>query len=687
MSILVSHITAYIDLVFQLVLKWSPLKSLVKYVVYLPSLPRRLCLVCIDTFIFFAAIYLALYLRFDFLLSSAQLLYYSKSIVLLVLFKLCCFYAVGIYRPLLRYSGISLIENALKAALISEISLILLNSWFPFTPLPRSVQIVSGLVAFLAVVLSRLILRHSIHRIDFLTFRYKHQREQLSPKSRHHFKLSRTRVIIYGAGHAGGLLADALERDHQHHVVGFIDDNPNLVGRQIGKVSIYHSSELTSLVSAHDVNLILLAMPSVLPTQRQQILTCLSLLSVEVRTVPTLEEIMAQKASIAQTREIDVADLLGREEVQPVPALLQANVTGKVVLVTGAGGSIGSELCRQIVQQQPRMIVLYEVSEFALYSIELELAEAYPQLRVVPYLGSITDAELLRKAITDNQVETIYHAAAYKHVPLVEANPVQGVLNNAYGTLTAAQVANDCQVANFVLISTDKAVRPTNVMGATKRVAELILQALAAQPNVHTRFVMVRFGNVLGSSGSVVPRFRKQIADRLPITITHPDITRYFMSIPEAARLVIQAGAMGQGGEVFLLNMGDPVRIYDLAVQMIELSGLQPGKDIDIQITGLRPGEKLYEELLINQDNALKTDHPKIFAAHEVMLPWSELEGLLNTLFVIAQANDVAGIKPMLRKLVPEYQPANHPVAVKFPIQPTTVSRLLPPSAHTVLSA
>jgi FlaA1/EpsC-like NDP-sugar epimerase len=685
MSVPVTQITTYIDSVCQFGLKWSPLKSLVKYVVELPSVQRRFCLVCIDALIFFGAIYLALYLRFDFLLPSAQLVYYSKSIVVLVLFKLCCFYGAGIYRPLLRYSGIGMIENALKATLVSEVSLIVLNAWLAFTPLPRSVQIVSGLVGFLAVVFSRLLLRHSIHKIDLLTFRYKHQKQATATSHDRRSPLH-TGVLIYGAGQAGILLADALARDHQHNVIGFIDDNPNLVGRQIGKINVYHSSELTSLVSAHGVNLILLAIPSAQAAQRQQILTRLSLLAVEVRTVPTLAEIMAHQASIAQTREIDVADLLGREEVQPVPALLHANVTGKVVLVTGAGGSIGSELCRQIVQQQPRMVVLYEVSEFALYSIELELAEANPHLTVVPYLGSITDADLLRKAITDNQVETIYHAAAYKHVPLVEANPVQGVLNNAYGTLTAAQVANECKVDTFVLISTDKAVRPTNVMGATKRIAELILQALAAKPNIHTRFVMVRFGNVLGSSGSVVPRFRKQIADRQPITITHPDITRYFMSIPEAARLVIQAGAMGQGGEVFLLNMGDPVRIYDLAVQMIELSGLQPGKDIDIQITGLRPGEKLYEELLINQDNAIKTEHPKIYAAHEVMLPWPELEGLLNHLFAIAQANDVAAIKPMLRKLVPEYQPANHPVAVKSPL-PTTTVRLLPPSAHSVLSA
>jgi FlaA1/EpsC-like NDP-sugar epimerase len=627
----------------------------------------------IDGLIFFAAIYLALYLRFDFLFSTMQIAHYAQSVIALVLFRLFCFYFVGIYRPLLRYSGIGMVENALKATLISEVSLILLNSWFAFTPLPRSVQIVSGLVGFLAVVFSRIGLRHLIHKIDRLTFRYQHHRKGSASVQRG-FNVSRHRVIIYGAGKAGILLANALERDHLHEVVGFIDDNSSLIGREIGKVGIYHPDELVSLMAAHDVNLILLAMPSIPASQRQPILNRLSLLAVEVRTVPTLEEIIGQKASIAQTREVDVADLLGREEVQPVPALLQANIAGKVVLVTGAGGSIGSELCRQIVQQQPKRLVLYEVSEFALYSIELELAEANPDLKILPYLGSITDADLLRKAITDNQVETIYHAAAYKHVPLVEANPVQGVLNNAYGTLTAAQVANQCKVDTFVLISTDKAVRPTNVMGATKRVAELILQALAAKPNIHTRFVMVRFGNVLGSSGSVVPRFRKQIADRQPITITHPDITRYFMSIPEAARLVIQAGAMGQGGEVFLLNMGDPVRIYDLAVQMIELSGLQPGKDIDIQITGLRPGEKLYEELLISQDNAIVTDHPKICAAREFMLPWSELEGMLNALFAIAQANDVPAIRPMLRKLVPEYQPANHPATVKS----------LPSSSHVV---
>jgi FlaA1/EpsC-like NDP-sugar epimerase len=358
---------------------------------------------------------------------------------------------------------------------------------------------------------------------------------------------------------------------------------------------------------------------------------------------------------IDKLRNVDISDLLGRAEVLPDPSLLRVNITDKAVLVTGAGGSIGSELCRQIAQQDPRILVLYELNEFALYSIETELAETYPNVPRVAYLGSVTDGDRLSEVFERHQVETVYHAAAYKHVPLVENNAAQGIINNAYGTMVTAQTAEKCGVDTFVLISTDKAVRPTNVMGATKRIAELVLQALATKSR--TRFVMVRFGNVLNSNGSVVPRFRQQIAAGKPITLTHPEMTRYFMSIPEASRLVIQAGAMAQGGEVFLLDMGEPVRIYDLAVQMIELSGLVPGEDIEIEITGLRPGEKLYEELLIG-GNSMATNHPKIFAAREAMMPWDRLEPLLDQLFVAAYQKNLTKLRSLLKTLVPEYQPS-----------------------------
>jgi FlaA1/EpsC-like NDP-sugar epimerase len=349
--------------------------------------------------------------------------------------------------------------------------------------------------------------------------------------------------------------------------------------------------------------------------------------------------------------------LLGREEVLPYPELLHLNVTGKSVLVTGAGGSIGSELCRQIAQLDPKCLILYELNEFALYTIDLELKESYPTLCHYPYLGNITDATHFQFLLQQHQVDTIYHAAAYKHVPLVEINATQGVYNNVAGSLIAAQSAINCRVSNFVLISTDKAVRPTNVMGASKRVAELVVQSLADLPQTPTRFAIVRFGNVLGSSGSVVPRFRQQIALGKPITVTHQDVTRYFMSIPEAVRLVMQAGAMAQGGEVFLLDMGEPVRIYDLAERMIRLSGLEPGHDIEIQVTGLRPGEKLYEELLIDPKIAKPTKHPRIFCASESKLSYETLLPQLKSLLEKAQNQEHNELIRLLQEIVPEYQP------------------------------
>jgi FlaA1/EpsC-like NDP-sugar epimerase len=656
MFAILSKLAPWCDRLIYIPLRFAPLRAVIKRIVFLSGARRRLCLMGLDLLILIASIYLALSLRFEASLDVTKLHHYMNAARWIIPLRLLCLYIAGVYRPLLRYSGIETVELALKGVLLGDVTLIVVNMTLGLHALPRSVQIISSLISLLAIASARLFLRRFIHRIDLLTFRYKQRTnptpELLQTPSEYH-----TNVIIYGAGQAGLMLAEAIRRNHLHDIVAFVDDNPKLVGRQMVGINIYASTDLPALAQALDVKVILLAIPSAHPLQRQQILNRLSSLAIAVRTVPTLEEIIAQQVPISKTREVDIADLLGRQEVLPDPTLLKANVTRKSVLVTGAGGSIGSELCRQIAQQSPSQLILFEVSEFALYSIDLELKEKYPQLNCLAYLGSVTDADRLKDVMTQHSVETIYHAAAYKHVPLVEANPAQGVLNNAYGTLITAQTARECKVETFVLISTDKAVRPTNVMGATKRLSELILQAFAAQSRSHTRFVMVRFGNVLGSSGSVVPRFRKQIAERKPITITHPDITRYFMSIPEAARLVIQAGGMGQGGEVFLLDMGDPVRIYDLAVQMIELSGLQPGKDIEIQVVGLRPGEKLYEELLIDGKNTRSTQHPKIYAAKEDMIPWEQLQPMLQRLFAIAQDNQNHLVKPLLKQLVAGYQP------------------------------
>jgi len=471
------------------------------------------------------------------------------------------------------------------------------------------------------------------------------------------------RVVIYGAGAAGRQLAQALVQDNAFQLVAFVDDDPYLQGQEIQNLKVYSSADLPALLAQKPVNTILLAMPSLDRVARRQILDYLKSFSIPVKSVPGISEILSGRVSINEIQNIDIADLLGREEVLPDPELLRKNVTGKSVLVTGAGGSIGSELCRQVAQQAPQCLVLYELSEFALYNIDIELAETYPMLKRIACLGSVTDPTSLKATLTQYKVDTIYHAAAYKHVPLVEANPAQGIFNNVFGTLTAAQCAIASSVSNFVLVSTDKAVRPTNVMGASKRIAELILQALAEQPETTTRFTIVRFGNVLDSSGSVVPRFRKQIAEGKPITLTHPDATRYFMSIPEAARLVIQAGAMGQGGEIFLLDMGEPVRIYNLALQMIRLSGLTPGRDIEIEITGLRPGEKLHEELLINHTNVSATGHPKIFCAHEAKLSWDVLESCLEALFEKARQADYANIVSQMQSFVPEYQPETSQLA------------------------
>lgn len=674
---MINMIKTTISRSIQSLLRVPKLRSLSKNIINLPTPKRRFILLFLDIFILVCSIYGAVLLRFDGAIPAESLTIYIRSSASLILFKITCLYLLGMYRPLLRYSGLELLEIPLKATLVSDGIWFIVNTITELNPLPRSAQVIAAFISIVLIVSSRLLLRQLIRKLDALTFRF---RKTITSESKSLLSTDnpRKKVIIYGAGRAGIALSSSLMRDQQHEIIAFVEDELLLEGREVNSIAIYHSSSLDTLIPEHQVKLVLLAIPSATYQQRQLIVKKLLKLGVEVLTVPSPEELISGKISIEQTRRIDVMDLLGREEVLPDQQLLKANITNKAVFVTGAGGSIGSELCRQIAQQLPKLLVLYEMNEFALYSIELELTEKYPDLTCIAYLGSVTDADRLRTVITEHSIDTIYHAAAYKHVPLVEANPVQGVLNNTYGTLVTAQVANDCRVSTFVLISTDKAVRPTNVMGATKRLAELVLQALAARTNIHTRFIMVRFGNVLDSSGSVVPRFRKQIADRKPITITHPDITRYFMSIPEASRLVIQAGAMGNGGEVFLLNMGEPVRIYDLALQMIELSGLKPNEDIEIKITGLRPGEKLYEELLIGDNNVIVTDHPMIYAAKEAMVPWIDLEPSLGELFDRSRENKVHLIKPILKRIIPEYQPnglcISNPSLIDFYQLPEKVS-------------
>lgn len=477
----------------------------------------------------------------------------------------------------------------------------------------------------------------------------------------------RVRVAIYGAGEAGSLLANAVAPGNEYEPVLFIDDNPQRCNTTIRGIKVYPASALERLAAEHNVSTVLLAMPSISRQAQRKILDRLAPLSLKIKVTPSIGAMVKGKSRVEDVRQIEIEDLLSRDVVAPNAMLLSTCVTGKSVMVSGAGGSIGSELCRQIVALRPTRLVLLDISEYSLYTIEQELKELCTRedldLDLVAFVGSVLETEKCTRMMSSLKVDTVYHAAAYKHVPLVEHNPIEGIRNNAFGTLSLAKAAVAARVQFFVLISTDKAVRPTNVMGASKRLAELILQAFARRESA-TRFCMVRFGNVLGSSGSVVPLFRKQIAAGGPITLTHPDITRYFMTIPEAAQLVIQAGAMGKGGDVFVLDMGKPVRIADLAARMVQLTGQQVKTDdaeegeIEIKYIGLRPGEKLYEELLIGT-NVTGTAHPLIRRAQEAEIAWPFLELMLNDLDNACTRFDQLAVRALLLKVVREYQPSS----------------------------
>ncbi len=580
--------------------------------------------------------------------------YYILPILLLISIKLLVFRAQGLYRSILRYTGIDFVSTIGQAVLISAAIIVFLGYLGGVWPLPRSVLVVDALLTLFFVASSRILIRNLFKALN----------QKISSQEKQ-------RLMIYGAGEAGSQLVRSLLYESRYELVGFLDDDEELHHQFVQGLKVFSPKDLSLIYQKYPFDMAILAMTHLSNARRRDIVEHLETLPILVKTVPTLATLMSGEFSVSNFRNIDVTELLGREEVLPDPRLLQTNITNKAVLVTGGGGSIGAELCRQIAQLQPQCLVVYELSEFALYTIEQELHRRFPQLTLFAYLGNITDELHLRQVLRRHRIQTIYHAAAYKHVPIVEANPTLGINNNVKGTLNVAQAAIACDVANMVLISTDKAVRPTNVMGASKRVAELVIQALADLDNHHTCFTCVRFGNVLDSSGSVVPLFRRQIAEGQPLTVTHPEVTRYFMSIPEAVRLVIQAGAMAQGGEVFLLDMGEPIRIYDLAQQMIRLSGLELGRDIDIKITGLRPGEKLYEELLIDTHKAEKTLHPRIFCAQENRFSWSELTPQLEKLLLSSQTHHDQEIRDLLKVLVPEYKPSQSPgEVISTPVNP-----------------
>ena len=551
------------------------------------------------------------------------------------------FVRFGLYHAVIRYIGFKALWAVVQAVSLYALIWGVVGFMMAVEGIPRSVILINWALSLLTIGGLRIIAR-----------------AVLSSRASGNTK----RVLVYGAGDAGVQLVSALEHASEYHPVGLIDDSKELQGHQIRGLTIYSVSDISSVINKLKVDEVLIAMPSASRTKRLDIINTLEPYPILVRMLPGMAELAQGKVSIGDLREVSIKDLLGRDTVEANKDLLGMNITNKTVVVTGAGGSIGSELCRQIVSLKPKALVLYEMSELALYTIEKELSsiDIHP-IDIYPILGSVNNKNRLSNVFERFDVDTIYHAAAYKHVPMVEFNNTEGVDNNLFGTLNCAQVAIDTGVETFVLISTDKAVRPTNTMGATKRSAELVLQALAAKQS-STKFTMVRFGNVLGSSGSVIPLFKQQIKEGGPVTVTDKDIIRYFMTIPEAVELVIQAGAMGLGGDVFVLDMGKPVRIDDLAKKMIRLSGLEvkdeshPDGDIEIEYTGLRPGEKLYEELLIG-DNVSDTDNPLIMRAEEEMLTWDEISPILDELQSAIRQCDQAKLRELLIQIIPGFKP------------------------------
>ncbi len=628
----------------------------------LPRPAKRLVVVALDIVLALVSVWVAFYLRLD---QTGPPVLEQKYVYLLApLLAIPIFVRLGLYRAIFRYTGMAALAATTKAVALYTVlffGALLLLKW---DGVPRSAGLIQPLLFLLLVGGSRALARFWL--------------AGWAAKAKH----AEGRLLIYGAGDAGVQTASALGIGRRFVLLGFIDDDARKVGRSINGVNIMASDDVADAVERLGVTDILLAMPSLEREQRNRIISQLGSLPVHVRTLPAMVDLASGKVAIQDFQELDAEDLLGREPVPPDRALLARNLSHRVVLVTGAGGSIGGELCRQIIRQQPSRLILVEHNEFGLYTIHAQLlglcAEHELTVDVIPLLASVGNFGRLREICQLYKPATVYHAAAYKHVPLVESNPSEGVLNNVFGTLNMARAAMESGAANFVLVSTDKAVRPTNVMGATKRMAELVLQALAdnkslrfhlpdgtysAEVHNNTVFAMVRFGNVLDSSGSVVPLFRKQLLAGGPLTVTHEEVTRYFMTIPEAAQLVLQAGAMAKGGDVFVLDMGQPVKIMDLARRMVRLAGMtlkdesNPQGDIEITITGLRPGEKLYEELLIG-DNPEPTVHERIMKAREAFLPWRELSPVLVEMRQAAIQSNGVVIRAILMDLVHGYQPS-----------------------------
>jgi FlaA1/EpsC-like NDP-sugar epimerase len=615
-----------------------------KYLENVPAWERRskiFIMLLTDTFVLPFAFYTSIALREGMLVPDISEYWWLFPLVPFLTIPI--FIRMGLYRAVIRYMDMKVLSTIFYGALIATLLITTVVALARIDTLPRTSLGIFCIFASVYIGATRLFARGFLHQVEL----------RMDTKKR---------VAIYGAGRAGTQIAQALLNSREYTPVLFLDDDPKLQNISLYGIRVYSPENIEALILKKSVDEILLALPSAARSRRRDIIENLRKYELTIKILPSVADMISGKVRIEDVREVEIEDLLGRDQVPPREDLLKASIHKKTVCVTGAGGSIGSELCRQVANLGPEKLILIEISEFALYQIEKELLTTFPHIKIVSYLLDVREEKKLSLIFKDHDVATVYHAAAYKHVPLVELNPAGGILNNAQGTYSAAKAAIDAGVKKFILISTDKAVRPTNVMGASKRLAELVLQALAEKQGT-TVFSMVRFGNVLGSSGSVVPLFREQIKRGGPVTVTHPEIIRYFMTIPEASLLVIQAGSMARGGEVFVLDMGEPLKIRDLAERMITLSGFEvrsvdnPDGDIEIQYTGLRPGEKLFEELLIGE-NALPTDHPAILMAKEKYLGESELSPMLTDLF--GKCDEVVSdreLKTSLQKIVKEYHP------------------------------
>ena len=618
----------------------SIIKEVSENIVNLPRYAKRIIAILLDIGLCIFCTWLAFYLRLEQLIQINHVT--TLAVEISVLIAIPIFWLMGLYKTMFRFAGLSIIFTVFIATFTYSLLYFAVIGIYGIQGIPRSIGIIQPILLFLTISASRI-------SIEFLFLG--------------NFKKSKnkTNVLIYGAGSAGRQLLISLESHLEMSVVGFLDDDSQFHNQNILGQTVYDPLSIEKLIIKKNIDIILLALPSISRQKRNQIIDRLNKLKIRVKTLPSVQDIVEGKVSVSDIKDLNIEDLLNREQVQPNLELLSKNINSKVVMITGAGGSIGSELSRQIIKLKPKKLILIELSEFALYKIIEELKGINQSIKVIPLLINIQNKSKIEEVFKTFNIDTIYHAAAYKHVPLVEENICESIKNNVFGTFILSEAAIRYNTANFVLISSDKAVRPTNIMGATKRLAEICVQSLYENQNKKSKFAIVRFGNVLESSGSVIPKFKKQIKEGGPVTLTHPDVTRYFMTLTEASQLVIQAGAMAEKCEVFVLDMGESVKINDLIEKMIKLSGLSIKDeknldgDIEVKITGLRPGEKLYEELLIG-DNPKKTFHEKIQKAQDPLILFDKLKVDLDFLSNLIEENKVEEVKHMLTNLVPSFK-------------------------------